>query len=51
MANITCELEYNNVFSIEDSFLKNVLKDCCILSPPEDFDPNKFDEENNSAKK
>lgn len=51
MANITCELEYNNVFSIEDSFLKNVLKDCCILSPPDDFDPNKFDEENNVAKK
>lgn len=51
MANITCELEYNNVFSIEDSFLKNVLKDCYLLTPPEDFDPNKFDEENNVAKK
>jgi hypothetical protein len=48
-ANITPEFNYNNIFSIENDFLKELLKDTIQLVAPEDFDPNKFDEENNAA--
>lgn len=31
--------------------MQRLLGDCALLVPPENFDPNKFDEENNAAKR
>lgn len=31
--------------------MKELTKDIIELSPPEDFDPNKFEEESNAAKR
>lgn len=31
--------------------MKKILKDTVSLVPPQDFDANKFDEENNAAKR
>lgn len=51
LANLTTEDSYNNIFAISDPFIQRLLSDCTLLVPPQDFDPNKFDEENNAAKK
>ncbi len=50
-ANLVPETEFNNIFSIQDEFMKELTKDIIELSPPEDFDPNKFEEESNAAKR
>lgn len=50
-ANLTAETEFNNIFSIKNDFIDFLMKETILLEPPEDFDPKKFDEESNAAKK
>lgn len=49
--NIDSDQQFNNIFSIEDDFLKQLMADTVLLVPPDDFDANKFDMENNALKK
>jgi hypothetical protein len=51
IANLNREDDYNNVFTLQNPFIQRLLADCALLVPPEDFDPNQFDEENNAARR
>lgn len=51
VSNITPENNFNNIFSIEDQTMKDILSGTIQLIPPEDFDPEKFEQETNAVKK
>ena len=42
---------HNNVFDIDCPFLREIFKDCKMLQPPKDFDPDQYDKENQLARR
>lgn len=43
--------DFNNVFDIDDSFMKKILAETVKLEPPKDFDYDKLDKDNDAAKR
>ena len=46
MGNFEISKEVNNIYDVEDSFIRKLLDDTKLLIPPKDFDYNKLEEEN-----
>ena len=44
MGNFAIEPEYNNIFDLDNQFMKKILEDTKLLVPPKDFDYNKLEE-------
>ncbi len=51
IGNFEVERNVNNVYDLDDPFMKEILGDTLLLVPPNDFDYNKLEEENEAAKK
>jgi hypothetical protein len=51
LGNFTIEREFNNVYDIDNDFMKQLLDDTILLVPPKDFDYDKHEEENEAAKR
>ena len=50
IGNFEIDRAFNDIYSIDDPFMKSILKDTDKLVPPKDFDYDKLDEENQAAK-
>lgn len=42
---------YNNIFDLDDPYIKSILAETVELNPPKDYDYNKIEEETEAAKK